>query len=63
MSHDEIYIGETHDLSDRFDSHHKANCFVAHNANCICIHIKHNHQERLIIESDLKDKYRPPCND
>ena len=62
-SHDEIYVGETHDLSDRFDNHHKADCFAYHDANAICVHQEGNHKKRLEIESDLRDKYNPPCND
>ena len=27
-THTDIYIGQTGDLSDRFDNHHKAQCFV-----------------------------------
>lgn len=61
-SHEQIYIGETGDLSDRFDSHHKADCFKDHNANCISIHQESNEQTRLVIESDLVKAYDPPCN-
>lgn len=62
-SHNRIYIGETGDLSERFDSHHKASCFENHNANCICVFREDNNQRRLEIESDLLDNYSPPCND
>ena len=62
-SHVHIYIGQTGDLSERFDSHHKASCFSNHNANSICVFREDNEQRRLEIESDLLDKYSPPCND
>ncbi len=61
-SHDKIYIGETGDLSERFDNHHKEPCFKMYNANCISIHQESNENKRLIIEEDLIDAYNPPCN-
>ena len=61
-SHDKIYIGETGDLSERFDNHHKEPCFKMHSANCISIHQESNENKRLIIEEDLIDAYNPPCN-
>jgi hypothetical protein len=33
-THTFIYIGHTGDLSERFDDHHKAQCFKKNNANC-----------------------------
>lgn len=61
-AHDKIYIGETEDLSERFDNHHKEPCFKMHNANCISIHQETNEEKRLIIEKDLIDARNPPCN-
>jgi len=61
-SHDKIYIGETEDLSERFDNHHKEPCFKMHNANCISIYEEFNKEKRLIIEKDLIDARNPPCN-
>lgn len=61
-SHDKIYIGETGDLSERFDNHHKEPCFKMHNANCISIHQESNEDKRLIVEEDLIDARNPPCN-
>lgn len=58
-----IYIGQTGDLSERFDDHHKSSCFSKYNANSICIFPEENEQRRLDIESDLLDNYSPPCND
>jgi hypothetical protein len=62
ISHAGIYIGQTNDLSIRFDKHHKADCFTEHNANCICIHREADEEKRLAIEQDLIDKYSLPCN-
>lgn len=62
-THTYIYIGQTDDLSTRFDNHHKAECFEREEANCVCIHQEDNEQSRLEIESDLLGNYDPPCND
>lgn len=61
-SHTKIYIGETGDMSERFDNHHKEFCFKRHNANCISIHREDNEDKRLNIEEDLIDAYNLPCN-
>ena len=62
-THARIYIGQTADLSERFDNHHKISCFERHNANCICIHVDNNENSRRTKEADLIAGYRPPCND
>jgi predicted GIY-YIG superfamily endonuclease len=62
-SHDVIYIGQTGDLSTRFDDHHKADCFTRHKANCICTHRDDDEDSRLAKEADLIAAYHPPCND
>ena len=61
-THTRIYIGQTGDLSERFDDHHKESCFKKHNANCHSIHQESNENTRLKIEKDLIDAYEPPCN-
>ena len=60
--HTIIYIGETSDLSTRFDGHHKEDCFVQHNANCTCIHRDDGESPRRAKEADLIANYNPPCN-
>lgn len=62
-THTYIYIGQTDDLSTRFNYHHKAACFKREEANCICIYQEDDEQRRLEIESDLLGNYDPPCND
>ena len=62
-NHTAIYIGETGDLSTRFDDHHKESCFTQNNANCNCIHLDANEDSRLKKEADLIANYNPPCND
>ncbi len=61
-SHTFIYIGQTGDLSERFDNHHKASCFTKNGVNCICVHLESNEKIRLAIESDLIDGNSTPCN-
>lgn len=61
-NHLEIYIGETNNLSERFDNHHKASCFRRYKANALSIRQESNESKRLKIEKDLIDAYKPPCN-
>ena len=62
-NHTRIYVGETDDLSTRFDNHHKDNCFKKHKANCTCIHLDNSEKSRLEKEKDLIENYHPLCND
>ena len=58
-----IYIGETEDLSERFDNHHKMACIRREGATHI-----HAHQNdagvtaRRQEERDLVAKWNPSCN-
>jgi len=61
-SHHVIYVGQTDDLSTRFNNHHKADCFTSHNANCICTFRDNDEDSRLDREDDLVQHYSPPCN-
>lgn len=60
--HEILYVGQTTDLSERFDDHHKQDCFDRHRANCICIHAEGHAQTRLAIEKDLCNYHAPICN-
>lgn len=62
-THQAIYIGQTQDLSTRFDDHHKANCFETYGANCICTHLDDKESSRLTKENDLIRRHNPLCND
>lgn len=61
-SHTLIYIGQTEDLSKGFDKHPQQGCFALYNYNCILVYRKDNEKVRMIVESDLLDKYSPLCN-
>src|SRR3972149_3866421 len=60
---DLIYIGQTGDLSIRFDDHHKQNCFDRNGKTHIGIHLESSEQRRFAIEADLLKNYNTPCND
>ena len=59
-----IYIGETSDLSQRFDNHHAMPCIRRNGATHICVYTDgmsvQRHRENL--ESDLLANCNPPCN-
>lgn len=63
-THKPIYIGETEDISERFDYHHKIDCIRRNGATHIHAHKSSNDKEtRCLEESDLIDKWKPICND
>lgn len=58
-----IYIGETENLSDRFDNHHAMPCAKRQGATHIFAHkTEGGKSERVTEETDLVRKYSPPCN-
>jgi predicted GIY-YIG superfamily endonuclease len=61
--HTFVYIGQTGNLSERFDNHHKAQCITNKSPNCICVQVENNEQTRRAIETDLCRAHRTPCND
>ena len=57
-----IYIGQTGDLSERFDSHHAMDCIDREGATHIHVHLNSSAEEtRREEERDLIDSYDPPC--
>lgn len=58
-----IYVGQTGDLSERFEAHHKTACFQLHGRRYIGVHAESSEQWRFAIEADLIANYRPPCNE
>lgn len=57
-----VYVGQTDDLSERFDDHHKARCISQSGATHIHAHTTPSKQERLDEESDLIARWNTPCN-
>jgi hypothetical protein len=58
-----IYIGETGDLSTRFDDHHKESCIKREGATHIHVHTSSDNKDvRKAEETDLMNKWNPPCN-
>ncbi|MBA7471466.1 hypothetical protein ES707_06772 [subsurface metagenome] len=58
-----IYIGQTEDLSERFDNHHKMPCIKRNGASHIHVHLNSLQSTRLSEESDLLSNFSPICND
>ena len=58
-----LYFGETADLSERFDNHHKMTCFTRNGATHIHAHTNSSGQTaRLAEETDLIQQWNPTCN-
>lgn len=63
--HTYLYLGETGDLSTRFQNHHKESEIMSYSANCIGIysHVPADEPGRLNLERDLLLANKFPCND
>ncbi len=61
--YDLLYVGQTGDLSERFDNHHKSPCFDRNGKTHVGIKVVSAERQRLDIESDLLRKNRTTCND
>lgn len=58
-----IYIGQTSNLGERFDTHHKIPCIRRYGATHICVHkSSSNESVRMAEEQDLIKKWNLPCN-
>jgi hypothetical protein len=57
-----ICTGQTSDMSERFDEHHKDGCFRRHGRTHIGVHPEPNKARREAIEPDLIHGNNPPCN-
>ena len=58
-----LYVGQTGDLSERFDYHHKKSCFDRNHKTHIAVRVESSEAKRLAIEKDLITNYNPVCND
>ena len=61
-SYSPIYVGESGDLSERFDNHHKMACIKRNGATHIHVHANANENARLAEEFDIVAKWDPVCN-
>jgi excinuclease UvrABC nuclease subunit len=57
-----LYVGQTKDLNERFDEHHKQGCFNRSGKTHIGAILESAESKRLVIESDLIASYNPSCN-
>jgi hypothetical protein len=57
-----VYIGQTKDLSERFDDHHKASCIRGERATHLHAHLNARKDDRLSEESDLIANFTTSCN-
>ncbi|WP_025771260.1 hypothetical protein [Thioalkalivibrio sp. HK1] len=58
-----IYIGQSGNLSERFEDHHKNSCIRRRGATHIFVHRNDDENVRLAEEKDLLDNSNPPCNE
>ena len=59
-----IHIGETEDISERFDNHPKMPCIRRNGATHFCTHKGDDDKTvRRAEEADLVNNYNPPCDD
>lgn len=57
-----LYIGQTGNLSERFDNHHQSACFTRNGKTHIAVRGEGSEQRRLAIETDLIRNYQTSCN-
>ena len=61
--HEALFVGQTEDLSQSFEKHHKAREFERLGANCICLHADKSQESRIEKKRDLIANLRPVCDD
>lgn len=57
-----LYVGQTGDLSERFDAHHKEPCWRRNQADRMAAMAVSSERNRLQIEADLIESHYPVCN-
>ena len=57
-----IYIGQTENLNERLENHHKESCARRHGATHIHAHLNSVKADRLREERDLIAMWNPVCN-
>lgn len=61
--HIPLYVGETEDLSQPLQQHHKAAELERQDANSICLQSDGSEESRVRKQQDLVTALRPVCND
>jgi excinuclease UvrABC nuclease subunit len=61
-NYDVLYVGQTGDLSERFDNHHKKPCLDRNRKTHVAAMVEPSEARRLSVEADLIRKYHPNCN-
>ena len=61
-TYDVLYIGQTGDLSERFEGHHKDDCCTRRGRTHIAVRVESSETRRFAIETDLCRHYNAPCN-
>lgn len=61
-SHDAIYIGQTDNLSETFAATASLARYLEHGANCVCIHLLEDVEQRVAVEQDLLASHSTHCN-
>ncbi len=62
-THENIYIGEISNLSQRFEDHYMMQKVLDNGGNCVCILPVLSKEERQDIVADLLKANKTPCND
>lgn len=62
MTYEILYVGQTGNLSERFDDHHKQQCFDRNARTHIGVRGVSTERDRLAIECDLLGRYKTACN-
>lgn len=58
-----LYVGQTGNLAERFEDHHKEPCWRSRGANNMAVMaVSGGETHRLAIERDLIQSLNPPCN-
>ena len=57
-----LYIGQTVDLSERFDNHQQAACFTRNGRTHVAVRVENSKEKRLATETDLIRNYQTSCS-
>lgn len=60
-----IDVGQTDDLNNRFPNHPRSRCWNSNKSGEIYLYIYQigNTEDRLSLESKIRDQYKPPCGE